>query len=779
MSDESAVTLDERDAQALLTRYVEAHLESGARIDPDRLCAERPDLAPRLRALVAAYHAVESALDGGGEPASDKDGGALPDLAGFRVIERLGRGGGGDVYKVEDLTLGRIVAAKVLRRDSPLAATLPDFLREARSLALFDDPRIVRLLELRPGDPPVLLMEYVDGFTLAEIGPSLEFAQRARLLAKLAAALERAHALGLQHRDLKPANVLVDARLEPKLLDFGVSGSAPHDGHGRGTLDYMAPEQLDPRRPIDARTDVYALGVVLYELLCGARPYEGTDEATTIARLRDGRPRLPVEIDPHVPEPLQAIALMAMAVDPADRYASAREMRLDLERYLDGRPVLARPAAYRSALERRIEPHLEHIAEWERLRLVHPHEGERLRAGYRRLRAREDDWIVQSRLLSFPQIALYVGAFVLFCGSVLAFLASIEGAVKGVAWPLVALGLPCAALHLAAHRLYKGAHKATAVAFYLGAAVLIPSMLLIVFREAGWWVAPPGAERELFERVSNRQLQIASLASCLWAAVLAARTHTVALSSGFTLLLAVTHLTFLGDRGLKRWLEEQEWHHLAFSLAPLLLIVIVLGGAAERRLRTWFAEPLYVAGAALYVLVLELLALNGKAFAYLGLTLGLPAGTTVSDPALLDTVAAMTANGLLIYVAGTLLVRHGTDLQQRVASLLYGVSPFAILEPLAYLVGTGEYPRRFDWIYLGLALGVAFASRFRQRRSFYYAGLINTALALSLITDHYHWKDRPAWTVAVVVAGVTLLALGLALHWQSTSRRHPGTSIGA
>ena len=753
MREERTPPSGETEAQERLARYVLAHQE-GDTPDVARLCADRPDLVDRVRTLVTAYHALDGML--GGDPDPPRAA-ALPQLEGLQVIERIGRGGAGEVYKVLDLTLGRVVAAKVLRRDSALAAAIPDFLREARSLALFDDPRIVRLLELRQGDPQVLLMEYVDGFTLDEIGPSLEFPQRARIVAEVADALGRAHALGLQHRDVKPANILVNARLEPKLLDFGVSRGEPHAGHGVGTPAYMAPEQRDPGRPIDARADVYSLGVVLYELVCGTRP--------------DAEPRLPVEIDSRVPEPLQAIALTAMATDPGDRYPSAGEMAADLRRYIEGRPVTARPVLDRSVLARRVEPHVEQVAEWERLRLIYPHEGDRLRAAYDRLRAREDDWIVQGRVLSLPQIALYLGAFLLLCSSLLAFVTYLEGAVHGLRWPLVWLGLPCVALHAAAHHLYKGAHKSTAVGFYLGAAALIPSLLLIVFRERGWWGPSADHTLELFDAVSNRQLQVATLVSCAWAAALALRTRTVALSSGFTFLLGVGHLTLLADRGLKRWIEDDRWDLLSLHLIPLLLVTVLLGRGSERRGRSWLAEPLYVAGALLYVAVLELLALNGKALGYLGLALTAAPAGPITDPTLLDTIAAMTVNGLLIYTAAWLLERRGTPLLRPIASLLYAVSPFAILEPLAYLDHTAEYSRRFDWIYLGLALSVAFASRFRQRRSFYYAGLTNTAVALALITDHYGWKRWPGWTAVVVTAGAALLLASLLLD---RARRRAG-----
>jgi protein kinase-like protein len=764
----SGGSLDD-EARALLDAYVEAHVAEGRTLDLAQLCQDRRELIARLRPLVAAYHAVDASLSGSGEalsdPAAPPSGPAAPPpaFAGFRAIERLGRGGAGEVYKLEDLTLGRVVAGKVLRRDSPLATSVEDFLHEARSLALFDDPRIVRLLEFRQGDPPVLLMEYVDGFALSEVGPALELAQRARLVAEVAESVDRAHRLGLQHRDLKPSNILVDAALRPKILDFGLSRGEAHAGHGRGTLAYMAPEQLDPRRAIDRRADVYALGVVLYELLCGSLPYEETDPAALVVAIHAGRPRLPVEIDPRVPEPLQAVALKAMAADPADRYPTAREMALDLRRYIEGRPVLARPRLYRAALERRLAPHLDQIGEWERLKLIYSHEGQRLRLAYERLRAREDDWIVQSRVLTSPQIALYFGAFLLLCASVLAFLVYLEGAVKGIVWPLLALGLPCVALHVGAVYLLRGQHRAAGVAYHLGAAVLVPPLLLILVREMGLWLAAPNAPLELFTQVSNRQLQVASLLSCLWAAWLALRTHTVALSSSFTLMLGATYLSLLGPMGLRRWLEEGRWDRLALHLVPLLILVLFLGRWLEALKRPWFSPPLYAATAVLYVTVLELLALDGRALAHLGVTLR-PAGPShVSDPTLLDTVVVMTANGVLIFAGGSLLERQGTALMRAASSFLYALSPFATLEPLAYLGQTGEYSRRFDWLYLALALLVAFVSRAKQRRSFFYAGLTNTAAALWLLTDHYHWLDRPAWPLAVVIAGLVGLAVGLLL----------------
>jgi hypothetical protein len=758
--------------EALLLRYVERRLERGEPPDPAVLAAETPELIGPLRALVERYERLDAAL---GDPAEDvapaAEAAPLPEIPGFRTLERLGRGGSSDVYKVQDLTLGRVLAAKLLRKDSPRAAGLADFLREARSLALFEDPRIVRLIEYRPGDPPVLLMEHADGFAIDEIGRSLEYPQRARLVAEVAEALGHAHALGVQHRDLKPGHILVDARLRPKILDFGLARGEPDRGHGVGTPAYMAPEQLDRSRPIDARSDVYALGVILYELLCGAPPYTGESEQDVVAAIGAGEPRLPAEVEPEVPEPLQAIALKAMARDPADRYGSAPEMASDLRRFLDGRPVLARPASYRSALARRLRPHLEQIADWERLRLIHRHEGERLRGAYRPLEAREDDWIVGSRVLSFAQITLYLGAFLLACGSLLYFGAYLKDAVRGLLGPALTLLVPFLALSAAADRLYRRQHQAVAIAFHLGASALLPLLLLILLREAGLFMAAAGSQDELFARVSNRQLQLALLLSCGWLGWLAARTRTVALATGCTAVLLALHLALLGDLGLRHWIEDSRFDRVAFGLVPLFVLCALVGGAYERRGAGYFAQPLYLGSAGLYVLALELLALDGRAFAHLGVTLQPLQAGKISDPLLLDTVAAMTINGVLIYLLAAVVERRGTPLMRTPAQLLFAISPFAILEPLAYLNEVGEYSRRFDWIYLGLALGMAFLSRFRQRRSFYYAGLVNSAAAVLLITDHYDWYDRPAWALSVLAVGATMLAAGFGLDVRERERR--------
>ena len=759
----------------LLQRYVEQHLlDPSSRPDVEALCQDHPNLIEPLRAHVRRYLELNATLsidEPVHEPVSQPPD-HLPDIEGFRTIERVSVGGSGEIYKLEDLQLGRVIAAKVIRRDNPQKASVDDFLREARSLALFEDPRIVQIFEFRAdADPPVLLMEYVDGFTLDRIGPSLEDSQRASVMIEVAEAIHHAHSLGLQHRDLKPANILVDAQLMPKILDFGLSRGEPDRGHGIGTLDYMAPEQFDTRLAIDARTDIYALGVILYELLCGALPYDKAGNDATHTESSEPL-RLPVEVDPDVPEPLQAIALKAMEQDPDDRYTTARELAADLRRHVEGRLVLARPSLYRSVLKRRAQPHIDEIREWLRTNIIYPHEAQRLEASYARLEAREDDWIVGGRTLSFSQITLYLGAFLTVVGGLLYFRAYFEADIA-LGSAIAFLAVPFVALNVIGRAIYRRGREPVAIGFYLAATLLLPLFLLITFDATGLWPALAGNENELFGEgsISNRQLQIATAAACIWAVLLALGTWTMTLSTCFTVLLFVFQFAVLADFGLTTWMADGDWHLLSLHLIPLVLLLALLGGLAERFGRDTAARPQYFAAVGLGVLVLELLAVNGKAFEFIGVSMNSVQEAGVSDPVLLDTLTAMTMIGLIVYATGSALERRGSPLLRRTAWMLFVISPFAILQPIAYLTAVGEYSRQFDWLYLFLALAITFLSHYRQRKSFYFAGLLNTGGALWFITTNYGWFDRPAWAVMVVIAGLVVLGAGPLMH--STERDRP------
>jgi hypothetical protein len=303
------------------------------------------------------------------------------------------------------------------------------------------------------------------------------------------------------------------------------------------------------------------------------------------------------------------------------------------------------------------------------------------------------------------------------------------------------------------------------VAFGLSSVALLPLLSLILFAEWGWLSVDPETQGQLFSSgvLSNRQLQLASMMGSGWALLLAIRTRTTVLGSMFIALTVLTAVTLMAEVGLSDWLRDGRWDLLAMHLSVLVPITALAGHRAEARGHAWLGLPAYISSAVLGVIALELLALDGRAFHHLGISMVAGGGPDVSNPLLLDTATAMTLNGMLVYAAAALIDRRGSVLMRPAAQLLFTIAPFAMLEPVAWLVLSGEYSIRYDWLYLALAVTIAFLSHHRQRKSFYYAGLCNTGLALALLSQHNEWLDVPPWATAVLSGGLALLLIGAVL----------------
>jgi WD40 repeat protein/tRNA A-37 threonylcarbamoyl transferase component Bud32 len=310
--------------------------------------------AEQLRAdcgEAAASPGIETASVPGTTPAADLPAAAVRTLGTFQLGELLGKGAFGAVYKARDTELDRVVAVKVPRAGFYNTPEEQErFQREARSAGQLQHPNIVSVYEVGEADGvPYIVCQYVEGRTLAEVVADRRPAPReaAALVLRVARALHYAHSLGVVHRDIKSSNILLDASGQPYLADFGLAwrGGAEltltADGQVLGTPAYMAPEQAAGRhRDVNAKSDIYGLGVVLYQLLTGSLPF-AADSPCLLQQVLHEEPPPPRRRDPRVPRDLETVCLKAMAKEPARRYATADDFADDLQRFLNDEPVRA------------------------------------------------------------------------------------------------------------------------------------------------------------------------------------------------------------------------------------------------------------------------------------------------------------------------------------------------------------------------------------------------------------------------------------------------------
>jgi serine/threonine protein kinase len=278
----------------------------------------------------------------------------LGELGHYKIQELVGSGASGLLYRAIDSKVDRVVAIKVLR--SELAGheeSRKRFHREARAVAGLNHDGVVKLFEFvdTADFPPFLVMEYVQGLSISQLlnqRKVLTARESVAMAIPIAGALADAHEHGLVHRDIKPSNILIGEDSQPKVTDFGLAllddGNAnlTREGALAGTPAYISPEQILAPHEVDGRTDVYSLGVVLYQMLTGQLPFQGVARMMLLAVLHKDPPPLR-QYDDQIPRDLETIVLKALSKDPDKRYETADAMADDLQRWVDGKPIHARP----------------------------------------------------------------------------------------------------------------------------------------------------------------------------------------------------------------------------------------------------------------------------------------------------------------------------------------------------------------------------------------------------------------------------------------------------
>ncbi len=347
--------------ESILADFLQA-AEAGRAPDQRELLARHPELADELASFFA-NRAEFVKLAGPVAPLAEGPtlGLDAPPTAGatvryfgdYEILEEIARGGMGVVFKARQLSLNRVVAIKmILTGQLATDADVQRFRHEAEAAANLDHPHIVPIYEVGEyHGNHYFAMKLIDGGNLAGHLDELRRDRKVgvRLMAKTARAVHYAHQRGILHRDLKPANILLDQAGEPHVTDFGLAKRVTGDsgltqsGAIVGTPSYMAPEQAAARKDLTTAVDVCSLGAILYELLTGRPPFRGATPLETLLQVLDREPPPPRSLDATIDRDLETIAFKCLAKNPAGRYASAEALAEDLERFLRGEPIQARP----------------------------------------------------------------------------------------------------------------------------------------------------------------------------------------------------------------------------------------------------------------------------------------------------------------------------------------------------------------------------------------------------------------------------------------------------
>ena len=335
----------------LVLDLIESEYRFKSRSDPsisvDSMAARFPQLDDAIRARLGEERSTA------GNRLTSRDCAVPTQIDKFEIIQEIGRGSFGIVFKARDTELSRIVAIKMPRAGRLASdAEIERFLREARSASQLNHPNIVKLLEVGHSDGLCYLVsEYIDGQALNASLRSQAWTHRSivQILVQIADAVHYAHEAGVIHRDLKLANVILDQQYHSHVTDLGLAklegseSTMTMEGQVIGTPAYMSPEQAKgSSHMVDSRTDIYSLGVMLYEMLSRELPFQGSPRMVLMQVLND-EPRSMRRLDDKIPRDLDTVVLKCLSKDPNHRYRTAGELAAELRRWLAGEPVLARP----------------------------------------------------------------------------------------------------------------------------------------------------------------------------------------------------------------------------------------------------------------------------------------------------------------------------------------------------------------------------------------------------------------------------------------------------
>jgi len=732
--------------------------------------------AERLREEEVLAHRLRNAVNPSGHETLGKR--LQERMAGhYEVLESLGEGASGVVFKARDVHLNRLVAIKC-PADRVQRGRLVSLFGEARILATINHPNVAAIYSLsEDAELPFMVMEFVDGCPIDEAVAQAPLEQRLKVFRQVLRGVSELHRLGIVHRDLKPGNILVDRSGNAKVLDLGIAEKTWETAPGlsvptaKGTPAYLAPEQSRGEVPRPT-TDVFALGIILFEILTGQRPFTGTTVQDVIQAIRKADPPLPRTLNSEIPGPLQAICLTALEKNPAHRYPSAREFLHDLERFVRGDQVVANPSLLANILEHGIDRHVGDLARWQADRLISSRESDYFAERYNRLREREEFWVLDSRRISFAQVALHLGAWSCVVSAFLMLFFKWAGLSKATRLSLP-LGVFVVLATLGGYLWHRQTRRVGLV-LLMAACLTWPLLGGTLFVTMEWHIGHnPGKDVFLGSvpvetptengpdtrliGITNDELLLVAGTWTLLSLLLWYRTRT----SAFALIWGLTALAFA--TAVFVWMGLRDWERDTIAVWYLVPGAMLIGLAMALDLKWrqfYFAAPLYVMGVLVMLGALTYVAIEGPTTKWLGVEawaqyLGIE--RLVPDRQI---KYSFIINGAAFLALGLVADRSRTSWWLRkIAIILFWLAPSHMLVPIrllahewAVLPGGWTIPEVL--LPIG-ALAFVFASVPKQMKSFFFSGLGYLAVAAQRLTAA-HFEDVFAWPVALAVAGIGL-----------------------
>lgn len=701
----------------------------------------------------------------------------------YRVIRKVGEGSAGQVFQAIDTVLERLVAIKFLRpRSSPNGADAEAW-QEARLMSRFNDPNIAQIYEIGEiEDQRFIMMEWIDGLPLTEAWEGLPLQQKLRIYLGVLDGVAAAHRRNIIHRDLKPSNILVTSGLKPKVLDFGISlETSPLEGieQGlyRGTPAYSAPEQICPPVKIYPATDVFALGILLYELLTDTHPFPQTSPEELFESIRTEYPELPSAVREKTPIPLQNICLKALEKDPHKRYPNAKSLSDDIHRYLRGEKVWSRPSFLTDKVHQDVFYHRQKLKVWYDNELLTEKEFDKLDNIYERMISPADFSIIEARKLSLSQVCLYLGGWIVVLGSFVLFYKTWDHI--SIYWRPVPALVATALMGIFGLVMWQRKDYRLSVGFLSTANLLIPITILLTLGQ--WEVLSPAnyplgteslyaglKEAASHVIVGNIQLFASSLCWLMFSLALLRITRSLI----FVVFSIIAFLALLTTCYIIAGMENWSPDIIAGRYLYPGIVLFVAGVWFDRHAYIKYAWPLCATGLALIVLPLSIIARSENTL--FGWLYRRPEFLSEAEHQLLSFVC----NGVFYLSLAGICRLMGTRLQRVMAQVLNWLGPLHILAVLRML-DNKEYnlPEFHYLIYRFLlpiaSIGFVFGSVARQMKSFFFSGLAGIAASAHKFTVE-HLDKFFAWPISLIITGIFCMFISwMVPRWKANRKlRH-------